>query len=332
MMEEMKKIKLGTIGSGSIVRSILDAVSVTEGISLEAVYSRSHEKGSDLAKKYGCLKVYTDMEELLSDGEVNTVYIASPNSLHYEQIKRALARGKHVICEKPFCARAGEVREVISMAKERRLFLVDAVPTAFLPNFRLVQEQLPNIGRVKLVNCNYSQYSSRYDQLLAGEMTNVFDPAFAGGCIQDINFYNIYFTVALFGKPDIVKYFANVHPMSVDTSGVAILQYDGFVSVCVGAKDAHGFNSAQIEGEDGFLYIRGGSNGIAELRVVTKTSDRSFNLQTNPDRLFYEIQGLVPFLLADDYEAVYTRLDTTLDVISVIEAARRDAGILFEGD
>ena len=83
----MDQIRLGTIGTGFIVHSILDGVKATEGISLEAVYSRSEEKGRELAEEYGAKKVYTEQEGLLSDEAVNFVYVASPNNLHYEQAK-----------------------------------------------------------------------------------------------------------------------------------------------------------------------------------------------------------------------------------------------------
>ena len=101
----MEEIRLGTIGSGAIVHSILDNVEKTEGIRLVAVYSRSEEKGRTLAEKYGAEHVYTDMDTFLEDKEINTVYIATPNLLHYGQTQKALLAGKHVICEKPFCTK-----------------------------------------------------------------------------------------------------------------------------------------------------------------------------------------------------------------------------------
>ena len=198
----MKEIRLGTIGSGPIVHSILDNVKITEGIRLAAVYSRSLDKGCALAGEYGAEKVYTDMDVFLKDEEINTVYIASPNLLHYEQTKKALLAGKHVICEKPFCTRAEQARELTSLAREKHLFLADAVPTAYLPNFELLKSRLPEIGKVRLVLANYSQYSSRYDRLTEGEIPNVFNPKYGGGALMDINFYNVYLNVALFGKPE----------------------------------------------------------------------------------------------------------------------------------
>lgn len=328
----MKEIRLGTIGSGVIVHSILGNVQRTEGIRLVAVYSRSREKGDALAEKFGAEKVYTDMDAFLSDGDVNFVYIATPNLLHYEQAKKALLAGKNVILEKPFTTKVEQARELVEIAKEKHLFLIDAVPTAFLPNFEILKEQLPKVGKVKLVMSNYSQYSSRYDQVLAGEKPNIFNPDYAGGCLMDINFYNVYLNVALFGKPEKAIYYPNIYPGLTDTSGTLIMSYDGFASQNAGAKDTWGVNFFQIEGEKGYIYIKNGSNGIAEVRVVTKASDETFNAQPDPDRWFYEVQNVTKLVLADDYDAIYARLKTMLGVIETIEESRKAAGIFFPGD
>ena len=328
----MKEIRLGTIGSGMIVHSILNNVKVTDGIRLEAVYSRSTEKGNALAAQYGAGKVYTDMDAFLADEEINFVYIATPNLLHYAQAKKALLAGKNVILEKPFTTRAEQAKELVEIAKARHLFLVDAVPPAFLPNLEILREQLAKIGRIRLVMSNYSQYSSRYDQVLAGEKPNIFNPEYAGGCLMDINFYNVYLNIALFGKPEQALYYPNIYPGLSDTSGSMVLGYNGFVSQNAGAKDTWGVNFFQIEGEKGYIYIPNGANGIQSVRVVTKTSDETYNVQDNPDRWFYEVRNVTKLVLADDYDAIYRRLDTMILVIETLEASRKAAGIFFPGD
>lgn len=328
----MKELCLGTIGTGSIVHTILDQVNVTDGIRLTAVYSRTEEKGRQVAAEYGADRVYTDLDAFLADEEMNTVYIASPNLLHYEQTRKTLLAGKHVICEKPFCTKADQARELMALAKEKRLFLADAVPTAYLPNLEVLKRELPKVGKVRLVLGNYSQYSSRYDLVLQGEVPNVFNPEYGGGCLMDINFYNVYLNAALFGKPLSSVYYPNRRGELADTSGVLIMQYDGFVSSSAGAKDTWGVNYFQIEGEKGHIYIRDGSNGLAEIRVVTKDSEETFDWQDNPEWRFYEVQKLTEYMLAGDYEAVYGRLDVMIHVIEILEEARKKAGILFPGD
>ena len=153
----MELIKLGTVGSGFIVHNILDNVMRTPGIELEAVYSRSQERGDALALKYGAEKVYTDMDAFLADPEVNFVYIATPNLIHYPQARKALLAGKNVILEKPFTTKVEHARELVNLARERGLYLIDAVPSAFLPNLEVLRQHLPEIGRIRMVMGNDSQ-------------------------------------------------------------------------------------------------------------------------------------------------------------------------------
>lgn len=328
----MEEIRLGTIGSGMIVHAILQQVKRTEGIRLVAVYSRSQEKGEALAAEFDAQRVYTDMAAFLADPEVNTVYIATPNLLHYAQAKQVLLAGKHVILEKPFTTKLSDAEELVRMAKERNLLLVDAVPPAYYPNFRLLQQQLPKIGQIKLVMSNYSQYSSRYDQVLAGEVPNIFNPGMAGGCLMDINFYNVYLNIALFGKPQQAVYYPNLYPGLADTSGVMVLGYDGFVSQNAGAKDTWGVNFFQIEGEQGYIYAENGANRLTTIRVVTKQEETVLNEQPEPVGWYYEVQRVTQEMLAEDYDSIYKRLDTMLEVMEVMEISRKAAGILFPGD
>ena len=327
----MEEIRLGTIGSGVIVHSVLDNVVQTEGVKLETVYSRSQAKAEELAGHYGAKKTYTDIDAFLADEAINTVYIATPNLLHYPQAKAALLAGKNVICEKPIVTRYAHAEELRDIAAEKGLFLVEAAPTTFLPNYKLLREKLPEIGRIRLVMSNYSQYSSRYDAVLRGEKPNIFNPEFAGGCLMDINFYNVLLNTALFGRPQNAKYYPNIYEGLADTSGVFVMKYDGFVSTNSGAKDTWGINHFTIEGEKG--YIRAEEpNGLKSIRVVTRSGNGTYNLQDSPDRWKYEVEELTRLMLTDDYSAVREVLTVSLETVRVIESARLDAGIRFPGD
>lgn len=328
----MKQIRLGTVGSGMIVHMILDAAKETEGIELTAVYSRDMAKGQALGEKYGAVRVYTDLEAFLQDETVNFVYIASPNSLHFEQARMALLAGKHVICEKPLCPTVAQAEELVRLARERGLFLIDATPTAFLPNLDILRQKLEQIGPVRLVLSNFSQLSSRYPALLAGQLPNVFNPEFAGGCLMDINYYNLYLNVALFGKPREAVYYPNLYQGKIDTSGVLVLRYDGFVSQASGAKDTWGENFFQIEGEAGYIRVCGSTNMLPEVHVVTREGREICNGQTGGSAWFYEVQEITRLILAEDHRAIDARLAVTLQVIETLEQVRKQAGIVFPGD
>lgn len=160
----------------------------------------------------------------------------------------------------------------------------------------------------------------------------MFNPEYAGGCLMDINYYNVYLNVTLFSKPEEAVYYPNIYPKLVDTSGIMIMKYDGFVGECAGAKDTWGVNSVQIQGEKGYIYVEGGSNGLVNIRVVTKETEESFNEQPNPNRWFYEVQNMTKVLLEEDHDTINRGLEIMVDVMEVIETARKNAGILYPGD
>ena len=166
---------------------------------------------------------------MLADPDIDLIYIATPNSLHYRQAKAALLAGKNVLCEKPFVPTVAEADELIRLAKERHLFLFEAITTAHHANYALVKEHLPDIGPLRIVSCTFCQYSSRYDALLSGQVPPVFDPACCGGALMDLNLYNVHFVVGLFGEPMSVSYHPNLYRNGIDTSGILLLEYPDFL-------------------------------------------------------------------------------------------------------
>ena len=316
-------MRLGTIGTGMIVHKILEGVAETEGLTCGAVCSRKQETGAALADAFGVGTVYTDLERFLSDPALDVIYIASPNSLHAAHAKMALEHGKHVLLEKPFTPTLREARELFALAEQKGCLLFEAIAPQSLPNYRILRVLLPKVGRVKIVQCSYSQYSSRYDALLAGTVTNAFNPAFAGGALMDINLYNISLVISLFGKPAGTAYFANRHANGVDVSGVAVLRYPDFVCTCEGAKDTWGVNAVQIQGEEGFLYVKDGANWLSEVTLETKGGRReTFNRQEAARHWHYEVKELAALLQSNDRAAYEHRKQLTLGVVEVLESAR----------
>ena len=123
---------------------------------------RSLDKAEALAKQYGLSQATSDYEAILSNPEVDTIYVGTPNHTHYDYAKKALLAGKHVICEKPFTLHLEEFEELAKLAQEKELLLMEAITNQYLANFTAIKEALSDIGDVKIVNINYSQYSSRY--------------------------------------------------------------------------------------------------------------------------------------------------------------------------
>lgn len=314
-------MNIGTIGTGQIVEKIITNIQKTRQLRCGAVYSRSREKGQAMAEKFGVPKVYTDLEEFMSDDEIDIIYIASPNSLHVTQARMALEHGRHVICEKPLAAKLAQAEELFALAKARGCMLLEAVTIAYAPNFKQLWSHLDEVGRVRLVLCSYSQYSSRYDLLRQGIVTNVFDPDFCGGALMDINYYNIYEVTALFGRPQKVTYYPNRYKNGVDTSGILVMTYPDFVCQCTGAKDTWGINSVQIQGEDGYIFVDGSTNASGPVRVVTRDRAQVYDVRDGQDQWYYEMQALDKIFASMDFAAAERLVQASLDTAWVLEQA-----------
>lgn len=134
-----------TIGTGFIVDWFLTAVQESANISCVAMYSRKESSARMLADKYEIDKIYTNLDDMLKDEEINFVYVASPNSLHFEHALKALQAGKNVICEKPFTSTVEEFDHLVKEAQDRHLYLFEAIVTAHMPNYLRMKKELPRL-------------------------------------------------------------------------------------------------------------------------------------------------------------------------------------------
>ena len=316
------------LGTGSIARTMAAEFAKVPAFHCAAVCSRQKATGEALAQQFGIPKVYTDYDAMLADPDIELVYIATPNSLHYAQTKAALLAGKNVLCEKPFVPTVAEADELIALAKEKHLFLFEAITTAHHPNYALAKQYLDDIGSLRIVSCTFCQYSSRYDALLSGQVPPVFDPACCGGALMDLNLYNVHFVVGLFGEPMLVSYHPNLYRNGIDTSGILLLEYPDFLCQCTGAKDCAAPGSVQLVGEKGRILIEPGSSNCRKL-LLDRPGQETFSRECDESPWYYEVSDIAALLAAKDYDACYQALEKTRQVVSVLEAARQDAQLDF---
>lgn len=329
-------MNLGIAGSGGIVSEALTALEPVESVQAKAIWVRPHSqpKGQALAQDYDIPALYTDYEAFLQQTDIDTVYIGLVNSAHYEYARKALLFGKNVIVEKPFASNLREARELVELAQEKNLFLWEAVSLLHMPNFSKLQELLPKLGTIRMVQANYSQYSSRYDKYLAGTVLPAFDPQLSGGALYDINIYNLNLIVGLFGRPKSVSYHPTKGFNSIDTSGVAILAYDGFQAVAIGAKDSASPSGCLIQGENGWLRVDTAPNelGHISLYIRGEAGMQKFALNRYAHRLSHEFEAFANMLQAQDFAGRDFYLDISLKVADIAEKARRSADIIFPAD
>lgn len=321
-------MNIGMVGTGSIAHTMAKEFARLTTMPVVAVYSRNADTGVAMANEFHIPKVYTEYNEMLADPEVELVYIATPNSLHFEQAKTALLAGKHVLCEKPIVPTVAQLDELLSLAEERHLHLLEAITTIDHPNYGMAKLFAKEIGDIKTVSCTFCQYSSRYDALLSGQVPPVFDPACCGGALMDLNLYNVHFVVGLFGEPMLVSYHPNLYRNGIDTSGILLLEYPDFICQCTGAKDCAAPGSVQLIGDAGRILIEPGSSNCQKLRLV-RPGQEDICSEYSESPWFYEVAEIAMILALKDYDACYAALKKTRQVVTVLEAAREDAQLGF---
>lgn len=327
------KLKLGVLGTGMIAQEFLPWLAGPESpFAVEAVCStaRSEPLAVQLCEQYGIPQHTTDFGQLLQ--WVDVVYLAVPNMLHTQYAKAALEAGRHVIVEKPMAPTAAEAVKLAALARQKRLFLFEAMTTQYLENYAKLRELLPRVGTVKLVQCSFTQYSSRYDRFCAGETPVSFDPAAAGGALMDLNVYNISYIVGLFGEPNQVHYSANIE-RGIDTSGILTMEYSGFKAVSVAAKDCGAPARYLIEGTKGYLLQKSTANFCGGVTFHPNTGkEEHFNHNGGRPRQAAEFAAFARAIAGNDQELCGRMLDTSVAVSRVLTAARRSAGIRFPCD
>ena len=258
-------IRLATIGTSQITHHFAGAVDLVDGIQISCVYSRDSVRAASLARELGAACAVSDLRQMLSATDVDAVYVGSPNSVHNEQASAAIREGKHVLVEKPAVPGAAEWAELVAAAVESGVVLLEGIRNEYDPGIGLVRNVLPRLGTTRRVSLRYQIRSSRYDQVLAGERVNMFDPAMAGGALMDLGVYCAHALVSLFGPPQQVLAASVPVRSGVDGAGAALAVYPGFVADLSYSKITTSSLPSEIQGEEATLLI----DHIASPRSMT---------------------------------------------------------------
>lgn len=314
-------MKISVVGSGMIATEVMQLLRAEfPEIEIASIFVRpsSLEKGRELANRFNVPAVYTDYEELLAQ-DMDFVYVANVNKVHFEYARKALLAGHNVILEKPFCSTLEQAQELFRIAEEKHLYLFEAVSLLFMPNFQIIKENLHRIGNVHIVECNYSQYSSRYDRYLRGDVAPAFDPACDGGALRDLNVYNLNLVAGLFGAPSDLSYWSNRGFNGVDTSGTVIMKYPTFVATCTGAKDCGAPSMSIIQGEKGWIMVEGPNNALASLKICVDGKVETIKCNRFAHRLGHEFEAIARIYAAKDYAQVEQHRATSLAVMEILD-------------
>ncbi|MFE5321220.1 Gfo/Idh/MocA family protein [Paenibacillus sp. NPDC056579] len=325
-------VRFGIIGTNKITEQFIHAARQAEGFVLSAVYSRTEERAQEFAAKFGIPNTFTDLNLMAASGEVDAVYIASPNSFHAEQAIVCMEHGKHVLCEKPVASNTSELQAMIAAAKANDVLLMEALKSTLMPNFQAVRDHLHKIGPIRRYFASYCQYSSRYDAYKQGTVLNAFNPIFSNGSLMDIGIYCLYPAVVLFGEPRAVLANGVMLESGVDGEGSLLLKYEGMDAVVMYSKITQSHLPTEIQGENGTILIdKINQPEKVEIRYRDGSVEDLTRPQSSKD-MVYEVEEFLRLLSSGKRESAVNSFSSSLAVMGIMDEARRQIGLRFPAD
>lgn len=324
-------MRFAVIGTNFITDRLLTAAGEVPGFRLEAVCSRTRERGREYAAKWGAPRVFTDLDELAACPEVDAVYIASPNALHRAQAVKMLRAGKHVLCEKPAASNARELREMYAAADKSGTLLLEAMRPAFLPSLDRLREALPRIGKVRRAVLSFCKYSSRYDRFRAGVIENAFNPALSNGALMDIGVYCVHLLLLLFGEPERIQAACVKLENGLDGAGTILASYGGMTAELLYSKISGMDDRSELQGEDGSIFL-GDISRLGDLRLSLRGGggETPLPVETAGHDMRHELEAFLRMAETGRGEEPHRR--RSIAAMELLDEARRQCGIRFPAD
>lgn len=322
------KIRWGIIGTGNIARKFAYALKFVEGAELYTIGSRNIESAENFTSEFGAVKSYGSYEEAANDKNVDVFYIATPHNLHLENTLMCLDNGKHVLCEKPFGVNGKEVRQMTAKAKEKNLFLMEALWSRFLPNIIKAKEIIGSgdIGKVKLLTSYFSFKSTH------GPEHRQFNKDLCGGSLLDIGIYNIFLSLYLLGKPNNFKAAAGMGNTNVDSSCSVTFKYDDeTLAVTFSSFLANAPIVAEIHGEAGKIFLEEKWFCPSNIRLTNNKGIENvitFNFKGNGYN--YEADEVVKCIREGKTQSDIMSWEKSYELIDMLDSIRKDIGLVYE--
>ena len=295
-------------------------------VTLYAVAARELDRARAFAEKYGFRRAYGSYEEMLSDPEVELVYIATPHSHHAQHMKLCIDHGKNVLCEKAFTLNAAQAREVAALAREKGVYVAEAIWTRYMPSRQLINEALASsvIGNVSTLTCNLS-YPVTYKE-------RIVRPELAGGALLDVGIYGLNFALMHFGD-DIVRTDSSVRftDTGVDAQETITLHYrDGKMAVITAGVLARSDRKGIFYGDKGYIIVENINN--PQSISVYDLGDKLVKRIEVPGQITgyeYQIREAMARIRAGQTEAESMPLSESIAVMERMDRLRRDWGLVY---
>lgn len=316
-----------TVGTSKITKEMIKAFKLA-GITVHACVSRSLDKAKDFAYSNGVKFYLSDYDKALTSQNYDTVYVAVPNSLHFEYAKKALEAGKNVIVEKPMCANLQEANDLFELAKSKGLFIFENMTVVHNPIMKLLKEDIKLIGPVKYIEMNFYKKSEEYANFASGKLPAKFDPKYAGGAIMDMGVYNIAFVLELLGMPDSLSYHPHIDK-DIDVSGCAILNYKNCTCSLNAGKDANSRSFICISGDKGYIYVNDRPSRFNTYDIFADGQTSKRRKVNIDDYLSKDIRDFEYVISTGDYGKYNEYVRSSQNEMKVLDSLRKSGKVIF---
>ncbi len=319
-------MKIGVLGTGGIVKAIVPTLKRLEKVQCHAIASRTAERAKQAAEEYGFAKAYGSYEELAADPEVELVYIATPHSCHYEEMKLCISHGKPVLCEKAFTMNSGQAKEIKELAAKEGVFTAEAIWTRYMPSRKLIQEILESgiIGKVSTLTANLSYPISGKPRIV--------EPELAGGALLDVGVYGLNFAVMHFGG-EIERVESSVQFTDTGVDGmesITLFYKDGRMAVLTHGIYGRSDRKGIFYGEKGYIVVENINNPRSI--SVFDTDDRLVRHVDVPEQISgyeYEFLECMERSGKGETESCSMPLEDSIFMMELMDSIRRDWGLVY---
>ena len=315
----------GILGPGKIAHKFASDLMTVPNAKLVAVASRDLSRAKEFANQYGANIAFGSYEELVKCEEVDIIYIASPHIGHFEHTKLCLNAGKAVLCEKPFAMNTAEVLEMIELARTKKVFLMEALWTRFMPTTLKVLDLLQSIGEISLIKADFG-FKADYDIT-----KRLFNKELGGGALLDIGIYPLFLSYLILGNPFEVKANAQFAETGTDqTVGMSFKYENGAMAVLDCTFMATTNCEAQIFGEKGTILIHSRWHESQKVSVnYYDGNTESFDFGRETHGYDFEIEEVGECLENKVLESDKWSWNDSINLINLLDNVREKCGIKY---
>ena len=322
-----EKIRWGILGPGRIARKFATGLQSCEDAELFAVGSRSLENANRFGDEFGVPQRHGSYQALASDPDVDVIYIATPHPFHMQNALLCLDHGKAVLCEKPFTINATQAEKVIATAREKQIFLMEAMWSRFLPLWSQVRQMVADgvIGDIRMITGDFG-FRAGFDP-----ESRVFNPALGGGGLLDVGIYPLSLASMLLGTPDRITSMAEIGETGVDEQAAAILGYPGgqlaMIHTAVRTDTLH---EITIMGTDGHIRVHDPSWVPTKMTLTLAGKDaKEIEVPFEGNGYNYQANEVMRCMRDNHLESQIMPLDETLAIMQIMDEIREQWGMKY---